>query len=355
MKAAKIIISIIAVIVTVFILFLAFATITEYRPDTITELSPFHDNRSEQGTPGGLSLISWNIGYCGLDNKTDFFMEGGSQKGRNSIDAHRQALDTITEFIRKNEPDICFIQEVDTKSYRSYRIDQSYVLASALSDYEQYFGKNYKSPFVPVPIQSPIGRVESGVLTMSRFSVSEASRHSLPGSFSWPTKVFHLKRCALVSVIPSAVEDKSWYLVNVHLSAYDNGNMRKQQLDFLKVFITDLYDAGHYVVIGGDWNSLFPGVSTDDFAPYTTAEEELFWVQQIPENWTPSNWQWCYDKSIPTVRSLEQPYVKGENFTTVIDGFLVSPNLRVDQVRGFDLGFEFTDHNPVSITVSIRN
>lgn len=354
MKAFKIIISIIAAIVAAFILFLAFAMITEYHPDNITLLTPSHGLNAEAGTPGGLSILSWNMGYCGLDDGTDFFMEGGNQKGRNSIDAHRKALDNIIEFIGKQEPDICFLQEVDTKSFRSHKIDQSYTLSAAFNGYEQYFGINFKSPFVPVPVQAPMGRIESGILTMSRFAVSEASRQSLPGSYSWPVKIFHLKRCAVVSIIPSAIEGKSWYLVNVHLSAYDNGDMRIQQLEYLKTFMTDRYNEGQYVVVGGDWNSLFPGVAMEDFAPFTTTEEDLFWVKQIPEDWTPPNWQWCYDKNIPTVRSLEKPFIEGENFTGIIDGFLVSPNLRVDQVRAFDLNFENTDHNPTSITVSIR-
>lgn len=355
MKFFKIIITVIAVPIVIFVLFLSFCTLTEYRPGKTSILLPLHKSSAETAAPGGLSLLSWNIGYCGLDSKTDFFMEGGSQKGRNSIDAHRQALDNIIDFIDKQEPDICFIQEVDSKSYRSYKIDQSYALSSAFSEYEFYYGLNYKAPFVPVPVQAPIGQVQSGILTMSRFAVNSSERHSLPGSYSWPVKVFHLKRCAVVSVIPSAIAEKSWYLINVHLSAYGDGSMRKQQLEYLKAFILERYNEGHYVVLGGDWNSIFPGIDINQFKPYTTDEEYLFWVQSIPENWTPENWQWCYDSKIATSRSLEQPFEKGENFTTIIDGFLVSPNLRVDQVKAFDLHFENSDHNPTSITVSIRN
>ncbi|MBI9106516.1 MAG: endonuclease/exonuclease/phosphatase family protein [Spirochaetales bacterium] len=355
MKTIKIIITIIASVVAAFILFLSFFTLTEYRPDEITELIPRNGIRAESSAPGGLNLLSWNLGYCGLDSETDFFMEGGSQKGRNSIDAHREALDDIIGFISKQEPDICFLQEVDTKSHRSYKIDQSYVLASSFGDYEQYYGKNYSCAFVPMPIQAPIGKVESGILTMSRFSINESSRHSLPGSYSWPVKVFHLKRCAVVSILPSAVSGKFWYLINIHLSAYGNGSMRAQQLEYLRTFMTERYNEGHYVVIGGDWNSMFPGVTMDDFGDYTTPEEYLFWVQKIPENWTPSNWQWCYDNNVPTSRSLEQPFKEGENFTTLIDGFLVSPNLKVRDVKAYNLKFKSSDHNPTTITVSIRD
>jgi hypothetical protein len=43
--------------------------------------------------------------------------------------------------------------------------------------------------------------------------------------------------------------------------------------------------------------------------------------------------------------------VAGENYVTTIDGFVVSPNVAVESVRGFDLGFEYTDHQPVRLRV----
>lgn len=44
---------------------------------------------------------------------------------------------------------------------------------------------------------------------------------------------------------------------------------------------------------------------------------------------------------------FEGPYVRGENFTTVIDGFVLSPNVRAENVRMRDLDFQFSDHQPV--------
>jgi hypothetical protein len=36
---------------------------------------------------------------------------------------------------------------------------------------------------------------------------------------------------------------------------------------------------------------------------------------------------------------------------TTIDGFIVSPNVAVESVHGFDLGFAHTDHQPVRVRV----
>jgi hypothetical protein len=38
----------------------------------------------------------------------------------------------------------------------------------------------------------------------------------------------------------------------------------------------------------------------------------------------------------------------------VIDGFLVSPNVRVESVETLDEGFACTDHNPVLLKVSLE-
>jgi hypothetical protein len=38
-----------------------------------------------------------------------------------------------------------------------------------------------------------------------------------------------------------------------------------------------------------------------------------------------------------------------------IDGFLVSPNVDVASVKTLDLGFEYSDHNPVLLTVSLND
>ena len=53
------------------------------------------------------------------------------------------------------------------------------------------------------------------------------------------------------------------------------------------------------------------------------------------------------DPTRPTNRTLEQPYRAGVNYTSVIDGLLVSPNVEVLGVETVDLEFAHSDHNPV--------
>ena len=354
MKIIKSLIGIISAAAAILLIALLFFMITEFRPADTELLEPVYHSQGSADTPGGLRLMSWNIGYCGLDDQMDFFMEGGTSTERSPLANQRTAIDFIIKEIAHQDPDICFIQEIDKNSHRSFGLDQLYAAVSGLQNYETFYALNFKSPFVPVPVKAPIGKVNSGVATLTRYSADSAERLQLPGKQSWPVSIFHLKRCALITRIPSPEKGKDWCIINVHLTAYGDGGMRVQQLEYLKELITNLYSEGHYIVVGGDWNSMFPGVSKEQFGAYTTKEEYLFWLQSIPKDWTPDNWQWCYDAEVPTARTLEQPYKAGENFTCIIDGFLVSPNLRVDEVTGFNFRFKHSDHNPTAITVSIR-
>ena len=73
-------------------------------------------------------------------------------------------------------------------------------------------------------------------------------------------------------------------------------------------------------MLGGDWNMR---ISDTDFA-HTTADKDLFWIYDFPEDLLPDGWRFGVDERTPTVRTLHKPYVEGENYTTIIDGFAYS-------------------------------
>ena len=55
---------------------------------------------------------------------------------------------------------------------------------------------------------------------------------------------------------------------------------------------------------------------------------------------------------VPTCRGADIPYTPGVNYTTVVDGFLVSDNVRAS-AQNIDTGFAFSDHNPVLLTFEL--
>ena len=356
----KILISIAGIIlvcIVLFTIFLLAAQALEYKPAPVTQLTDAGevDTEPDEQPPAELHFISWNTGYSGLDKAADFVMEGGKQGIAGSRSVVQENLQAMISFCSQDQPDVLFLQEVDEHSHRSYNVNQLSGWLAAFPEYHGWFGINFQAFFVPYPLPDPIGEVKSGILTMSRFPAESANRYQLPGLYSWPVGLFNLKRCMVVTNLASPVPGRNWYLVNIHLDAYDaTGILRREQLDFIKSFIMEIYKQNHYVVVGGDWNNLFPGIKKEQFAPYTTPEKHLFWVHAIPADWTPEGWQWAYDPTVGTSRSLEHPYRKGENFITVIDGFLLSPNIQLVDIQGEDLQFAHTDHNPVRMIVRIK-
>lgn len=282
-------------------------------------------------------------------------MDGGTMGRPRSAADVEENLSGIQDFVQSSSADVVLLQEVDRVANRSYRIDEVEMLREARPGDAVWFALNYKVFFIPYPLRSPLGRVRSGLLNLSSYAADEVIRLQLPGQYPWPLRLFYPTRCAVVLRIPGTVPGSDWYLLNVHLSAYDTGGkLRSRQLDAIRELMTSLYEDGHRVLVGGDWNSLFPGVDIDDFGDYTTSEEDLSWIRRIPGDWTPAGWQWAYDSENPTCRTLDKPYIPGENLRIIIDGFLVSPNVEVASVQGFDLGFEPSDHNPVLLSVRAR-
>ena len=67
----------------------------------------------------------------------------------------------------------------------------------------------------------------------------------------------------------------------------------------------------------------------------------------------PSDWNWAFDPSYPSNRDVDQPYSKGLTQVTIIDYFVLSPNIKKEEVRTIPCGFAFSDHQPVYLRVRL--
>ena len=56
---------------------------------------------------------------------------------------------------------------------------------------------------------------------------------------------------------------------------------------------------------------------------------------------------------MPTCRSTDIPYTKGVNYTSVLDGFIVSDNIEATAIN-IDADFEYSDHNPVLLNFRLK-
>lgn len=143
-------------------------------------------------------------------------------------------------------------------------------------------------------------------------------------------------------------------LINLHMESDEGENGQKEQTEMLFEFMRQEYERGNYVVAGGDFNQVFP---EDDFSAYPLRSSEYYEPDRLEGELLDDGWLFVSDLSVPTCRLLNQPYHPDDKWSTqyyVIDGFILSPNLSVDEVETIDAGFEFADHNPVRLKIQLN-
>ena len=343
-RVLKSLLILLLIIVVAFVGLAGFLTVTEYRPADVEPLEIRQLGDPDILPPEQLTVLSWNIGYAGLGREEDFFMDGGTTARPGSTEVVNSYLAGIKDVLTEQAPDLIILQEVDSNSSRTYGIDETTTLQRWVSAY----ALNYSCPFVPVPFP-PMGKVHSGLLTTADYMITDAERIALPCPFSWPLSTANLKRCLLVSRLPIAGSDHELVLVNLHLEAYDDGEGKIAQTNQLMDFLKAEYDKGNYVIAGGDFNQTFPG-GLDN---YPMVREEYWAPGTLDGSALPEGFGYAYDLTTPSCRLLNQPYNPSDAENTqyyVIDGFVVSPNVVVNRVETLDLGFEYSDHNPVVLS-----
>lgn len=347
MKILKFLLFLIIVAVLGFIGLIVYALVTDYKPDE-QEIISQPEKPSVLKDSLSLTFLTWNIGYAGLDEEMDFFFDGGTKV----ITPEKNCLENLNEignFLKSNDSiDFIFLQEVDRGSKRSYDLDEYDTILNKLNNHSSYFAKNYDVFFVPKPLRNPMGKVLSGIATFSKYTPASSTRITFPGDFGFPTQLFWLDRCFLVNRYPLA-NGKELVLINTHNEAFDEGDIRKAQMEYLKIFILNEYNNGNFVIAGGDWNQCPP-----DFKPAFQGNKVNTSQMVIQSDYLPSEWTWVYDSTIPSNRTVIAAYDPATTTTTVIDFFLLSPNIESVSVRCIQLDFEYSDHNPVIIHVKFK-
>ncbi|MBE5801480.1 MAG: endonuclease [Clostridiales bacterium] len=343
----KLLLCLIALVLAAAIGLVAYLSLTEYQPaDTETLTVTQAALRDPLQVGDMLTVVTFNTGYAGLDRDQDFVMDGGKGVNPKSEEVVRDNMAAILGALDTRNAQIYLLQEVDEDSARTFHINQMdyYRRGLALNAAMAY---NYKCEFVPFPLP-PIGKVTSGVVTLTELNVTEATRVSLPVPFSWPVRAANLKRCLLVERVPVGEDGKELVIINFHLEAYDDGEGKLAQTRQLLEIMNAECEAGNYVIAGGDFNQTFPEVTMP------VVEPDGWQPGQLSE--LPDGLRYVFDASHPTCRSLSKPY-SGDRATTqfyVIDGFIISENLKVNHVETIDLNFLNSDHNPVMMQVTLQ-
>lgn len=350
----KALITIVAILILALVILLTVVSIKEYKPDEWEQLEIDRSASPEEVLLVGdrIKVISWNVGCGTLGDNADFFMDYGEMVYTADKERVAANIDGIIGSLTEIGPDIMLLQETDINSARSYHTDERELISNAFPGFDDTFAYNFNVDFVPYPIP-PIGKVESGLMTLSRYGIDSAERIQLPCPFKWPVRCVNLKRCLSVNRIPIEGTDSQLVIVNLHLEAYDDGEGKVAQTRMLADFLQTEAAAGNYVIAGGDFNQTFS--STDDSA---YPEYEGKWhCGLLDETEFGEHLVFLQDASSPTCRSLDKPLAGADRDTFqyyVIDGFIVSDNIEVISVQTIDNLFRDTDHNPVVIEVILK-
>ena len=357
---------IVSVLILSFVLYVGamilFAIITRYRPAPIEDVALVNPKSlpvrqaGEIQNPKILSdstytFLIWNLGYGGLGKEVDFFYDGGKMVTSPKEHVVKNNKGMVDFLIQNKDVDFIMLQETDRNSKRSWKIDQVEEFANALPDHNYAFTVNYDVKYLPFPFTNPIGKVYGGIQTLSKFTPVESKRIALPNITDFPRKLFYLKRCLLEQRYRLA-NGKDLVVINTHFEAYDAGGLvKKQQRDLTKKILEDEFAKGNYVILGGDWNIAPPG-----FNVHTWEHEKLtdeLYLMNNDSIYVPG-WKYVFDPTTATNRKNETSYVEGKTFKTIIDYFYISSNIEVEEVKGIDLGFNYSDHNPVRLKIRLK-
>ncbi len=314
-------------------------------------------------------ISTYNIGFGAYSHDFSFFMDSGTMKdgtavsGVNSVAKDKQtvldnthgALNTILSLKENPQvgrmPDFLFFNEVDVAATRSHGVNQFDLLKTKLNGYVSSFAHNFHSAYLFYPVYEPHGKTEAGLATFSSRAIAKAERRSFPIDESFPTRFFDLDRCFAVHYLPIEGSDKFLVLINLHMSAYDEGGkIRAKQLEMLNGVLTEEYEKGNYVVAGGDFNHDI----VDSMNLFETQQEVPAWVFQLKDKDLAEHFSFAGAVNCATCRSTDMPYKKGVNYSAVLDGFIVSDNVEVEWNYNVDADFRYSDHNPAVMKFRLK-
>lgn len=321
-----------------------------------------HPNKLQTNTT--YSAATYNVGFGAYNQKFSFFMDTGKMKDGTKTQgkygkaeneaAVLQNTNGEINTMKKINADFMLFQEIDVDSSRSYHVNQVKKVSQNFANYEEIFANNFHSPYLLYPLNDPHGAVQSGLLSLSKYPVEQATRRKYPVSTSFITKFTDLDRCFTVMKIP-VTNGHKLILINSHMSAYDKGGkMRVKQLKLLNSVMESEYKKGNYVIVGGDFNHTFGRKMLTHFK---SQQEIPDWVSILSSKDLAPDIRMVHAKNentVPTCRGTDIPYQKGKTYTTVIDGFLVSKNIQATS-ENINTEFAYADHNPVKLSFKLLN
>jgi len=315
------------------------------------------------------TVTTYSIGYGIFDSQFSYARDSGKMNtGRHVNGLYTQTSNSgramtntnrIATFLNELKSDFYLLQDVDTGSTRSYLVNQQELLTNNVFGYSKSFTSNQHSKYIFYPLGKNIGLLNSGLLTMSRYTSTHSTRLQLPTTTDWLEKHSDLDHCANVSYIPISGQfnegvQRYLVLINVEFMSYNRDvELLNQQWVAISEWMQYEYDNGNYVIVGGDFG--YQIGSIDDVFLGEQALPE--WLTTFPTSTIPENFSMVFannSNEVRTVRSGEMIYNKDVNLEMHVDGFIVSDNIEALSSEIIDTEFKTSNHNPVKLTFKLK-
>lgn len=352
-KFIKGILSILGLCILVVAIYVAYVFISYYRVEDKTKLSVRQFSNNQQVEVNQVYRIaSANLGFGAYSDDYSFFMDGGKYSRAFSEKAVKNNIKGSLQSLQSLNANFVLCQEVDVDGTRSYHVDEDAILQKGFADYSSTWAQNYDSPYLFYPLNSPHGKNKSGLSTFSQFQIQQAMRRSLPIETGL-SKFIDLDRCYSKQEIQTK-NGKSLIIYNVHLSAYTtNASTSNKQLIQLCKDMNQEAKKGNYVIAGGDFNKSLIANSKEVFKNKKVDD----WAKAIDQNLISDSLRliapYDQDNPLPSCRNADAPYDAKNASVYLIDGFIVSDNVQVQQAKVKDNQFKYSDHNPVYMDFSL--
>ena len=131
------------------------------------------------------------------------------------------------------------------------------------------------------------------------------------------------------------------------------------------------YEAGNYVICGGDFNHDLKAADTQSKASDASnntqtdsgdSAEPESWAYPFPHSELPEHFSFCLDQLSEdeknnlwnSARNADMEYVPGETYTVTLDGFIISDNVECTKYENVNTGYSYSDHDPVYMEFQLK-
>lgn len=371
-KITGIILLALVIVLAAYIIYLyaSYHRIPDNQELQVEEISQNTEAGNELTTEKNYSALTYNIGFGAYAPDFSFFMDGGKSSWAKSKDSVKETIKGAGELVASKDPDFALVQEIDLDATRSYHVNEYSILKENIPAYNCVFAQNYDSAFLFYPFTQPHGKSKAGLALFSKYPITGSLRRSFPISTSF-TKFFDLDRCYSISRVP-VDNGKELVIFELHMSAYGNSDaIREGQIRMLSEDMQKEYEAGNYVICGGDFNHDLKAADTQSKASDASnntqtdsgdSAEPESWAYPFPRSELPEHFSFCLDQLSEdeknnlwnSARNADMEYVPGETYTVTLDGFIISDNVECTKYENVNTGYSYSDHDPVYMEFQLK-